>query len=897
MKRLTVNTFALQSLRKRKKQYAALIAGIILAMVFSSGTLFFVSCLSSSQKEIRRRDFGTADCLVFSMAQEDIPVLEADNPGIKYGLVHVLGFAYTDEAEDGSAIGWLDEQGTEYYQPVILEGRWPENAGEIAAERDALLRMGLMDAKTGETLTLSLLAQNGPAQRAETAALKQYTLVGILGDKRKNLELSSGDVKNRLPAVFTSNIESVEPGGKEELSAYITLPQKSWPQTKRIETSVFTYVDESYAWDLIDDLRTKTIFSGVMSAVLTLASALGIVNAFNSDLHERKRQIGLLRAVGATKRQIVGVYGRETLVLSLICAPVSLCISYFGVKIITGFMDRFVFIPSWGVLLGSMGASLVFVLLASLIPLAAAARVSPMQAIRNTELGRRMKRMKIRSKKRFDVSRLLASRNLRFYRLRTSLTALILAVTVFLSSYAFSFLLDQSSGGVPEYSDYYIALSHDQGYEPYVNWTNREGYTENDKQTLLNCSGVKSVEGTAEINTLALFGETDDYLRIANYNWWYMNLEPSDWQDLTPQNYREKLSSVVSPGFQSFLSQLELSGTLIPMPVASHEESDLGELSGCVLEGKINVEKLNSGEEIILIAPDELGVTMISQGEYGWSLGVAPTDQLNSVDGALETAERTVHAGDTVTLTTVTSQPTPDGSLSADFARTDRTVRIGAVCYKKGLHFRAASWFGFATTTEGLRKLTDSFKYQDLTVTMAGEVTEETNERMSAVIERIASGVPAYVYSAYEQAQKERADKRQAMIAVLAIVILMLSIAGSMINNALTTRIREGKREIGTLRAVGANAADLTRSYVRELLFMTGFGFAVGFAAFLTFWFGVGMIDWLQWHHTAKPVFEPLHIWQTALGVLALFGVCALNLRLQIRRHMKNSIVENIREL
>ena len=46
-----------------------------------------------------------------------------------------------------------------------------------------------------------------------------------------------------------------------------------------------------------------------------------------------------------------------------------------------------------------------------------------------------------------------------------------------------------------------------------------------------------------------------------------------------------------------------------------------------------------------------------------------------------------------------------------------------------------------------------------------------------------------------------------------------------------------------------------------------------------------------------QPVFEPLHLWQTALGVLALFTVCAVNLRLQIRKHMKNSIVENIREL
>ena len=825
MKRLTVNTFALQSLRKRKKQYAALVAGIILAMVFSSGTLFFVSCMFSSQKELRRRDYGTADWIVFTMAEEDVPILAADNPGIRYGLSHVLGFVYTAEEEDGAAIGRLDEQATEYYQPVILEGRWPENAGEIAAEQDALLRMDLSDAKPGDTLTLNLLAQDGPKRRAETPVEKQYTLVGILGDKRKNFEQSSGDVKNGLPAIFTSDRETLEPGGKEALTAYFTLPPKTMPETRRLSASGSMLVDESYAWDLIDDLRTKTVFSAVMSGVLTLASALGIINAFNSDLHERRRQIGMLRAVGATKRQIVRVYGRETLLLSLICAPVSLCVSYFGVKLITGFMDRFIFLPSWGVLLGSVGASLVFVLLASLIPLAAAARVSPMQAIRNTELGRKMKRMRIRSKRQFDVSRLLANRNLRFYRFRTVLTALILAVTVFLSSYAFSFLLEQSSGGMPQYRDYFIGLARDQSYEPYVNWTGRWGYTENDKQTLLNCPGVKSVDGKAEIYTVARFGEDSDYLRVANYTWWYyLYGDPEQRQSFTPEDYRDKLAGDISPGWQAFQTRLELSGTLVPMPVASYEENALGDLSGCVLEGKINVEKLSSGEEIILIAPDGLDVRLYGDSVYGYYIDVTP-NEITIVNEAppTETAKRTVHAGDTVTLTTVTSRPTEDGSLSADFTRTDRTVRIGAICWQQNLHFRAATWLGFATTIEGLRKLTDGFRYQDLNVTMAGEVTEETDEQMSAVIDRITSGVPAYVYSAFQWANRERADKRQATIAVLAIVILMLSIAGSMINNALTARIREGKREIGTLRAVGANAADLTRSYVRELLFMASF--------------------------------------------------------------------------
>ena len=75
MKRLTVNSLAWGNLKKRKKQYAALIAGIILAMVFSSGTLFFVSCLFSSQKELRRVRYGTADFIAFELTEDEISYL------------------------------------------------------------------------------------------------------------------------------------------------------------------------------------------------------------------------------------------------------------------------------------------------------------------------------------------------------------------------------------------------------------------------------------------------------------------------------------------------------------------------------------------------------------------------------------------------------------------------------------------------------------------------------------------------------------------------------------------------------------------------------------------------------------------------------------------------------
>ena len=57
-KKLTVNRLAMGNLRARRKQYTLMIIGIILAMVFSSGVLFFVFCMASSLDEIEKRGGG-----------------------------------------------------------------------------------------------------------------------------------------------------------------------------------------------------------------------------------------------------------------------------------------------------------------------------------------------------------------------------------------------------------------------------------------------------------------------------------------------------------------------------------------------------------------------------------------------------------------------------------------------------------------------------------------------------------------------------------------------------------------------------------------------------------------------------------------------------------------------
>ena len=131
------------------------------------------------------------------------------------------------------------------------------------------------------------------------------------------------------------------------------------------------------------------------------------------------------------------------------------------------------------------------------------------------------------------------------------------------------------------------------------------------------------------------------------------------------------------------------------------------------------------------------------------------------------------------------------------------------------------------------------------------------------------------------------------LIALLSVVILFFSICASVINNSLTAQIRDGKREIGTLRAVGASARELTQSYFRQLLSMFGWGCGAGF--------GLYTFIWILMYFAAKSSDRTLdynyEIWQAALICIALLAVCFVNLYSKVKKQMKYSIVENIREL
>ncbi len=934
-KKLTFNSLAFGNLKHRKKQYTLLIIGIILSMVFSSSFTFFVSSAVSSALETHNHLYGKqAQIMVNTITNESTEELLNSNE-ITHGYAHVTGKITTVEGEitAGTYVGWLDKEAKELYYQSLDEGRMPAAENEIAIEKSALTRLNI-DYKINDKIVFDFYIKNADDIK-EKPIKKEYTLVGILNDKRSNIEKQTCSSDIDIPAAFVADNTQVELGGKEALHLFMSdTPEgfinKYIELVRPLRKSYYSndgmgwYTTGGYevSYTIADTfgINAPYLLVLVFVAVLAIASNIGIVNSFSTNLKERKRQIGLLRSVGATKRQIIKIYGKETFILCLICTPISIIISICAVSLsVRTFGESFVFKPSWWVLPLSALISILIVTISSFIPLFSASRITPMQAIRNISLNRKIKTKKIKTQKDFDASKLLATRNIKLYKSKQVLTSIILVIAVFGSLFGFSL-----AGGIKEQNvsldaDYEITSDMDYASKRIANYDwFRYGISENDIQEILSNSFVESVRGRKETNGYIEVKELTDYLKLCNYATGVYP-ESVDGVVITKENY-EKYQEIPIEN-TAVIEKTNITSPILPLDFIALSEDNFNNESETVLEGKINIDKLNSGEEVILVLPKTLELsthyyTFENEETYGFSdfyIDTKPSDLSDEEITILKTAELTdeFKVGDKINLGWIMSndgeEPLDYGKEGAeatvtkgtfDHEKIEKEVTVGAIIYEySGIIeplFNKYCEPCLLTTIDGLNTFTKNVPYEHIEVNLNTECTEEINNEMTGLFDRLLAGQDNFVDSLYEMNKHNILSIKTMYIIVSSIVILLFTLCGSLINNALTARIRESKKEIGTLRAVGASVKDISSSYIRQLLSVLGFGTALGVGAFAIF-YGIYCLIFISMGDTTD-VFV-LTFWETIVAVIALFGCCITNVHFKVKKEMKNSIVENIREL
>jgi putative ABC transport system permease protein len=124
----------------------------------------------------------------------------------------------------------------------------------------------------------------------------------------------------------------------------------------------------------------NSLFLG-LGAVALLVGAVGVANIMIISVLERRSEIGLRRALGATRAQIRTQFLAEAIMLALLGGAAGVAAGTLATTIYAGTKDWAVVIPTaaWA---GGIGAAIAIGAVAGLFPALRAARLSPTEALR-----------------------------------------------------------------------------------------------------------------------------------------------------------------------------------------------------------------------------------------------------------------------------------------------------------------------------------------------------------------------------------------------------------------------------------------------------------------------------------------------------------------------------------
>ena len=845
------------------------------------------------------------------MGEQDVALLNIDateetirQTGIaqRVGTVEVFGeIAASPEASAARVtFGRYDETAAALAHPACLEGRMPQSAGEIALEASAMSRLRLA-AEVGDTVTLYFYPLMGRNQFASEPVARTFTLTGILAEKASHLEISRVTFEmhyTRFPAALASEAEEIEPGS---LPARHLLLELAQPLTEaQIEEALpGQYVLFNYQRPLVGavGISSAQLWIGIVALALLLASGMGIVNAFAANLAERSVQIGMMRAVGATRKQIRRIFGREALLLALLCAPAAIALSCLAVALLLRLLDLGALYAPPALLFAALAFSVLCVMLAAAIPLRRAGRVSPMQAIRDAQFLRAAHRARVKSQKRFRVESLAARRALVLYRGQSAGVPILLALC--LLALCGAYLLVGGNLAVMQIEqeyDYELTVDSFDSWEYYDAAALRPRFTESDRADILSLPYVARVDGAQRVYCNLVLDEVTGYLRPDPALRTYLD-EPTagTWQTEQREAYL------------TLKNELGIEGDLFGVEVTALPEERILACAGDVLHGEIDIEALNAGREVIVVAPDCVYErTQPVRGGLWISYATEPFAEREPEAQYREFANDTFQVGQELPLCQLFAREYKlgynwDWNIRAGaLARRDASPVIGAT-----VDWATANDMGLLsgyengdviTTHAGLRALgLYSNGYGEFGVALSGTPNEETEAQIDAALREIASRVEGARYdSQFASLRAQREIIRNLLLAAGTVLLLFTAIALSMMDNAISGRIRADRRTIGTLRAVGAPLSAILGLYRRQVGILLAAGALAGFA--------LSAAIFAVTHSGFKfTTFRVLPVWGLpallAAYAAAVFLACHLGLRIRLRNLPRESIVESIREL
>ncbi|MGW0825728.1 ABC transporter permease [Streptomyces sp. NPDC002845] len=396
---------SVKSLRAHKRRFAGTFSAVLLGVAFLAGTLVMGDTLRASFDSMFGNAAGGTDAVVRSAdtittpgesegfrrpvgtdlvtAIKEVPGVAAAEPNIE-GAGQLVG-------KDGDPIGgqgpptlagnWI--QDTELNPYRLAEGRAPRKSGEVVVNKGTAEMGGL---KIGDTTTLRTpdpveVTVVGLATFGGEDGMAQVTFTGMTrADAEKYLTARPGEAA-------TIQVRAGPGVGERELVDALTpvLPEGVEAITGQESAEENTEMISSQFLDLF------TTFLLVFSGVALLVATFSIHNTFAIVVAQRTRENALLRALGASRRQVTVSTLVEATAVAVFASAVGLA---GGIGIAAGLQALFPVIgfpfPEGDLVISGVSMMLplavgvVVCLGSALLPAVRAGRTAPLAALRET---------------------------------------------------------------------------------------------------------------------------------------------------------------------------------------------------------------------------------------------------------------------------------------------------------------------------------------------------------------------------------------------------------------------------------------------------------------------------------------------------------------------------------
>ena len=385
---------ALRSISSNKLRAALTMLGIIIGVMALVVLVSLVNGATSSVTDAVS-GLGTSMLTVSISDDKGMPLdldtvngyMEEDGIGLVAPYISSSVTAISDEASGevtvyGATPAFYDVQGMQLAMGRFLKTSDVENHTYVCV--------------INETAATELIGYVDCVDQAISLNGVEYTIVGVLSDNEDSLTsmMTSGSLAVYLP--YTSLLRLSDSLTSEVTSFYVSAPEEGTMETveaamtnilmERFEDDdeAFSISSQSVLEDTMSSITSiLTILLGGIAAISLVVGGIGIMNIMLVTVTERTREIGIRKAIGASRGTILSQFLMEAVVLCMLGCALGIFLSWAILQTVTTVVSslNMTFSLDGGVVLIAVAFCFVIGVVFGLYPANKAAKMKPIDAL------------------------------------------------------------------------------------------------------------------------------------------------------------------------------------------------------------------------------------------------------------------------------------------------------------------------------------------------------------------------------------------------------------------------------------------------------------------------------------------------------------------------------------